>query len=60
MGKVRGQAVMLTRDKVHELREEQVSEPADELRKELGWEPLVQFPEGAKHSVAWYRSAGLL
>lgn len=60
VGKLRGQAVMLTRDKVHELKEQQVSEPSDDLRRELGWEPQVQFAEGAKTSVEWYRSNGLL
>lgn len=60
VGKVRNQAVMLTRDKVNELRAQQVSHPADDLRRELGWEPEVQFAEGARASVDWYRSEGLL
>ena len=60
VGKVRGEAVMLTRDKVNELREQQVSEPSASLREELDWKPETQFPEGARLSVDWYRSEGLL
>ena len=60
VGKLRGEAVMLTRDKVNELREQQVSEPSSSLRSELDWTPKTQFPEGARLSVDWYRSQGLL
>ena len=30
------------------------------LRKELGWVPRVEFDEGARRALAWYRSEGWL
>lgn len=30
------------------------------LRKELGWAPTVQFGEGFKGALAWYRAEGWL
>jgi nucleoside-diphosphate-sugar epimerase len=59
-GMARRQAVMLTRDKVNELRAQQVIAPANAIREELGWSPRVTFGDGARESVEWYRSAGLL
>lgn len=59
-GKARRMAVMLTRDKVNELKAQQVIAPADAIRQELGWEPKITFDRGALESVEWYRSAGLL
>ena len=58
-GRVTNRAVMLTRDKVNELDAEQIC-VGREIREELGWEPEVQLEEGARRSVEWYRSQGLL
>jgi nucleoside-diphosphate-sugar epimerase len=59
-GRARNMAMMLTRDKVNELRAQQVIERAEAIRADLGWEPSTEFGEGAQHSVTWYRSQGLL
>ncbi|MEM9188227.1 MAG: NAD(P)-dependent oxidoreductase [Myxococcota bacterium] len=59
-GKISQKAVMLTRDKVNELREQQVCSASDAIRADLGWTPTVQFGEGARISVDWYRQNGLL
>ncbi len=59
-GKITDQAVMLTRDKVNELDAEQLCCPADPIREELGWTPEIQFEEGARRSIAWYRENGML
>jgi 2-alkyl-3-oxoalkanoate reductase len=59
-GRLRNQAVMLTRDKVNELREPYLICGSDEIRKELGWKPEVQLDEGAKLTAKWYREHGWL
>ncbi|MCA9582485.1 MAG: NAD-dependent epimerase/dehydratase family protein [Myxococcales bacterium] len=59
-GRLRGTPVMLTRDKVNELRQPYLHCASDEIRKELGWAPRVQFPEGARTTVEWYREHGWL
>jgi len=59
-GRIADKAVMLTRDKVNELDAEQLCCPADPIREELGWHPEIQFEEGARRSVAWYREQGWL
>jgi nucleoside-diphosphate-sugar epimerase len=59
-GKLANKAVILTRDKVNELDAEQLCCPAEPIKEELGWSPLVQLEEGARQSVAWYREQGLL
>ncbi|MBX3229709.1 MAG: NAD(P)-dependent oxidoreductase [Labilithrix sp.] len=58
-GRVRGRAVMLTREKVAALRNHWVCE-SKRTREELGWQPEVTFPEGAKLTAAWYRENGWL
>lgn len=58
-GKLRNQAVMLTRDKCNELFEQWVCDSSG-TRSALGWEPKVKFPEGARLTVDWYRRAGWL
>jgi nucleoside-diphosphate-sugar epimerase len=59
-GRIADKAVMLTRDKVNELDAEQLCCPADPIREELGWSPEIQFEEGARRSIAWYRENGML
>jgi len=58
-GRVRGRAVMLTREKVKMLSHHWVCE-SQKTRDELGWRPEVSFPEGAKLTAAWYRDNGWL
>jgi 2-alkyl-3-oxoalkanoate reductase len=59
-GKVAGKAVMLTRDKLNELKQSDLTCCGDEIRRELGWEPEVQLEEGARRTVEWYREHGWL
>lgn len=59
-GNIRGQAVMLTRNKLRELEQPDATCHGPEIREELGWEPQVQLEEGARRTVAWYRENGWL
>jgi nucleoside-diphosphate-sugar epimerase len=58
-GKVRGQAVMLTREKVKMLSHHWVCE-SGKTQQDLHWKPSVAFPEGAKLTATWYRENGWL
>ena len=60
MGKARNQAVMLTRDKVNELKERHWVCDATNTRKDLGWEPKVNWLDGTKTAAKWYRDNGWL
>ena len=59
-GKLRRQAVMLTRDKLNELAAPHWVCDASTTRSELGWTPEVDWAEGAKRAAAWYREQGWL
>jgi 2-alkyl-3-oxoalkanoate reductase len=55
LGRLTGKAVMLTRDKVNELSAPHWVCDSGDTRRDLGWEPKVQWPEGTRKAVAWYR-----
>ena len=59
-GFVARKPVMLTRDKVRELRAPHWVCDATAARSALGWMPQVLFSEGARRSASWYREAGWL
>jgi nucleoside-diphosphate-sugar epimerase len=59
-GFVARKPVMLTRDKVRELRAPHWVCDATAARSALGWVPQVLFSEGTRRSAAWYREAGWL
>jgi nucleoside-diphosphate-sugar epimerase len=59
-GKFSDRAVMLTRDKCNELYAPHWVCDASQTRLDLGWEPRVQFAEGARVTLAWYQRAGWL
>ncbi len=59
-GRLAGRPVMLTRDKVRELRAPHWVCDASLARRALGWAPQVAFGEGARRAAAWYREAGWL
>jgi nucleoside-diphosphate-sugar epimerase len=59
-GWVTSRAVMLTRDKLNELRAPHWVSDGTAARSALGWTPRVLFAEGARRSAAWYREAGWL
>ena len=58
-GRIANKAVMLKREKVSELLQQWVgdSQPA---RKDLGFEPLLLWREGAKATARWYKENGWL
>jgi nucleoside-diphosphate-sugar epimerase len=58
-GRVRGKAVMLTREKVRMLRHHWVCE-SERTRSDLKWQPEVTFPEGARRTAKWYADNGWL
>lgn len=53
-------SVMLTRDKLHELRAPHWVGDAAPARAALDWHPQVSFAEGTRRTVKWYRDAGWL
>lgn len=59
-GKLTDKAMMLTRDKVNELREHAVAPPSTEISEELGWRPEVQLEDGARLTADWYKQQGWL
>lgn len=53
-------AVMLTLDKVNELKQRHwVCDSAD-ARRDLKWEPQVKWKQGVHHTAKWYRDNGML
>ncbi len=58
-GKAADRAVILTPDKCNELFEQWVCDSSG-TSEALGWEPKVDFEEGARISAAWYRREGWL
>jgi nucleoside-diphosphate-sugar epimerase len=58
-GKVRGKAVMLTREKVKMLSHHWVCE-SQKTRDDLKWSPEVTFPEGVRRTARWYQENGWL
>jgi len=58
-GKLRGKAVMLTREKVKMLSHHWVCE-SQRTREDLKWTPQVTFPEGLRLTARWYRENGWL
>jgi nucleoside-diphosphate-sugar epimerase len=59
-GFVSGRPVMLTRDKLNELRASHWVCDASTTRAALGWEPRLTFAEGAGLTAEWYRRVGWL
>ncbi len=58
-GKVRGKAVMLTREKVKMLSHHWVCE-SQKTREDLKWTPEVSFTEGLRLTAQWYQDNGWL
>jgi nucleoside-diphosphate-sugar epimerase len=59
-GRLTGRAVMLTRDKVKELRGLHWVCDGSAARRDLGWQPSVDWTEGTRLTVDWYRAHGWL
>jgi len=58
LGLVTGRSVSLTRDKVREMAQRHWVCSSDELRRDLGWSPLVSIGDGARLTYDWYREQG--
>jgi 2-alkyl-3-oxoalkanoate reductase len=56
--KAADKAVMFSSDKLGELFIEHFVVDASRAREDLGWEPKVMFPEGARLTAQWYRENG--
>lgn len=54
-GLLRRRAVSLTREKVEEMSQPHWVCSADSLRRDLGWQPVVNIWEGARRTGEWYR-----
>jgi nucleoside-diphosphate-sugar epimerase len=59
-GKVTNTAQMLTLDKVNELTQPHWVCSGAGARRDLGWEPRVQWAAGVQEAVKWYRAQGWL
>lgn len=59
-GHFRGKAVMLTRDKVNELKQPYLICSADALKAATDWRPAYDLEKGVRETAAWYRQAGWL
>jgi nucleoside-diphosphate-sugar epimerase len=59
-GRIRGKAMMLTRDKINELSAPHWVCDSQKTRSELGWAPQVEWTEGARRAADWYRQEGWL
>ncbi len=59
-GKATGTAVMLTREKVGEMRERYWICDSARPAEEPGWTHSVAFAQGARLTAAWYRENGWL
>jgi nucleoside-diphosphate-sugar epimerase len=59
-GKVTNRAVMLTRDKVNEIRQPHWVCSSEDAQKDLGWAPKVGLREGTERTARWYRENGWL
>jgi nucleoside-diphosphate-sugar epimerase len=54
-GRLRGRAVIFTRDKVREMRQRYWVCSHEEISRDLGWQPQVGLSEGIPLTAAWYR-----
>jgi nucleoside-diphosphate-sugar epimerase len=59
-GKVTNTAQMLTLDKVNELTQPHWVCSGAGARRDLGWEPRVNWAQGVQEAVKWYRAEGWL
>ena len=59
-GKLTNKAVMLTRDKMNEIRQPHWVCSSAQTRSDLKWEPHVNLEEGTRLTADWYRENGWL
>jgi nucleoside-diphosphate-sugar epimerase len=56
-GKLSGKAVMLTRDKLNELAAPHWICESTDTKQDLDWQPKVDWSEGVRLTLRWYRDA---
>ncbi len=59
-GKLSGNAVMLTRDKLGELSQKYWVSSSEPIRRELGWASTMDFVRGSRETARWYEHQGWL
>lgn len=60
LAKLTNSAVMLTLDKVNELKQRHWVCASDDTQRDLDWKPQVTWKDGVKHTAQWYRDNKLL
>jgi nucleoside-diphosphate-sugar epimerase len=58
--KLTGKAQIVTREKVGILMAPHLVASSDAIRADLGWKSSIEFPEGMRLAVGWYREHGWL
>jgi nucleoside-diphosphate-sugar epimerase len=56
--KLTGKPEIVTREKLSMLTARHLVASAEKIQRELGWKPTLDFAEGARLTVAWYREHG--
>jgi nucleoside-diphosphate-sugar epimerase len=56
--KLTGKPEIVTREKLSMLTARHLVASSEKIQRELGWKPTLDFAEGARRTVSWYREHG--